>query len=182
MSKTIRVIENAQVPENKQARELLDYAKQVHKFGKFDQADFIKLLKDQKDKNTALKNSKADPSLTWNYYRPGLWYYGFIEMYDGETKLTPKLGSIDPFKRTRKAGTPSKPKSLKDELAMLEARVEADMKRMDDIQEILEKAAAAGNGGATLMTDEGEVLAEVDPTTTSEASAESTDEGEELKE
>lgn len=158
MTKFLRVLENAAVPPNKQAKELLDYAISIHKNEKFNQKDFTKLLKDQAHKNTALKDSKADPSLTFNYYLPALWFYGSLEKYEDETLLTPKLGSIDPYKRTSKKTSSSKPSSLKDELTMLEKRIEVDMARMEEIQDILKKAeeAANANGSAAVQPPEPE--------------------------
>jgi hypothetical protein len=152
MTKFIRVIENPkEEPKNKQAKELLDYARKVHGNKKFDQKDFVKLLSEQRGKETALKNSKADPALTWNYYRPALWFYGSIEMYEDDTKLTPKLGSIDPYNRTKKSA--NKSLSLTDELKMLEERVEKDMERMEEINDLLKKAAEANADSSNAGTD-----------------------------
>jgi len=174
MAKNIRVIETDKVPSNKQAKELLEFAKATHGHKVFPQKDFLTLLKAQHGKNTALKDSKADPSLTWNYYRPGLWNYGFIDMFEEEVLLKPKMGSIDPFKRTRKV-VPPKTETLEEELARLQGVVATSMDRIEAIEtEIAEKAqntpqeptATENDGGASdepaEMTDE-EMAAATEP-------------------
>lgn len=146
MTRYIQIVQGKEAPQNKQARELLEYAHRINGFDKFDQRTFSRLLADQKGKDTALKGSRADPAQTWNYYRPALHSYGHIKVYEGDTELKPEALSTDPFNR-KKGG--AKASSLADELAKLEERIASDTKKADELRQLIKRA----NESAADMTD-----------------------------
>jgi len=153
MTKFLKVLERDTPPENKQARELWVYATQLHGHNKFDKSVFLKNLKEQKGKDTALKNSIADPSLTFNYYLPGLINYDFMEMYEDDVKLPKKKGAIDPFNRTRKTVT-KLVETHQEEHDRLSKRIESDMARMEELEALM--AAKASDATVTENTDTAE--------------------------
>lgn len=112
MTKYLQAVEGHDMPANKQARELLEYVIKKAGYKKFPKSDFIKHLKTQEGKNTALKDSKANPALTFNYYLSGLLNYGHMNQYEDDTLLAPKMGKIDPFNRKKVTGAKKSAKKL----------------------------------------------------------------------
>lgn len=150
MTRYFQIVQGKEAPQNKQARELLEYAHRVNGFDKFEARTFSRLLADQKGKETALKGSRADPSQAWNYYRPALHTYGHIKMFEGDTELKPEPLTTDPFNR-RKGG--QKAATLSDELTKLEERIAADTQRATDLRKLIERAnqsASDMSGGSSL--------------------------------
>lgn len=151
MTRYIQIVQGKEAPQNRQAKELLEYAYRLYAFDRFDQKLFTRLLADQKGKDTALKGSRADPAQTWNYYRPAMHYYGHIRVFEGDTELKPEEMSTDPFNRHKGS---VKQSSLSEELAKLEERIQADTKRAGELRQVIAKAnqSAADLGGSGLWS------------------------------
>lgn len=182
MTRYLTAVENVDPPENKQARELLQYF--VSKVGYGKKADLKKWnehLATQTGRNTALKDSRANPKLTFNYYRPGLLFYGHMKLWEDNQEIAQKQPETDPFNRKRKAAPAKSTKARLDELRKL---VENGMDEIEKLEKQLEDennaAEASGIGGRSGDDDLGiveEFGAEPEGDEGNEGIAESEDDG-----
>jgi hypothetical protein len=161
MVKYLRVTEKEELPENKQARELLLYAKEKAGNKKFAVREFNDHL-EKKGPNTVLKDSKANPRLTFNYYRPGLLYYGHMEMYEDDQKLKINKPNTDPF--YRKKTTTTKSMSPQDEKNHLEALVAKAQDRLEELDDIIRKQGDQPAGSNEDIATFGDTEEDSEPT------------------